>query len=166
VTRQADGIGQTLVVGAVIIDASGRAYVQKRSSTQREFPDSWDAPCGHVEPGETMEDALAREIHEETGWTLRRIVAPVGEWTWEVEGRRHREVDFLVEVDGDLGSPRLEGDTHVEFRWVGPEDLTGLLDDGVPGNDLTYQALTKAFALAGRLRREQRAYGLPLRRSC
>jgi 8-oxo-dGTP pyrophosphatase MutT (NUDIX family) len=140
-----------LVVGAVVIDPSGRAFVQKRSDTERIFPGSWDCINGHVEPGETMEEALAREIHEETGWTLRRIVAQVGEWTWEAGGEPHREVDFLVEVDGDLGTPQLERQTHTECRWVGGEDLADLLDDGDPGNHLTHQALTEAFALARRL---------------
>jgi 8-oxo-dGTP diphosphatase len=140
-----------LVVGAIVIDPSGRAFVQKRSGMERIFPGCWECVGGHVEPGETMEEALAREIHEETGWTLRRIVARVGEWRWQAGGEPHREVDFLVEVDGDLAAPQLEPHTHTEYRWVGDEDLAELLDDGDRGNQLTHQALTEAFALARRL---------------
>jgi 8-oxo-dGTP diphosphatase len=142
-----------LVVGAVVIDQTGRAFVQKRSDTERIFPGSWDCINGHVEPGETLAQALVREVREETGWAVRRIIERVGEWTWEAGGEPHREVDFLVEVEGDLGTPQLERDTHTEHRWVAEEDLTELLDDGDPGNRLTHQALTEAFALTRRLRR-------------
>jgi 8-oxo-dGTP diphosphatase len=142
---------ERLVVGAVVIDPAGRAFVQKRSDTQRIFPSCWECVGGHVEPGETMQAALAREVHEETGWTLRRIVARVGEWTWEAAGEPHREVDFLIEVEGDLAAPQLERQTHTEFRWVGDVDLAELLDDGDRGNHLTLQALTQAFAMARRL---------------
>jgi 8-oxo-dGTP diphosphatase len=145
-----------LVVGAVVIDQTGRAFVQRRSDTEGIFPGSWDCINGHVEPGETMEEALAREVHEETGWTLRRIIERVGEWTWEAGGEPHREIDFLIEVNGDLGVPELERETHTEYRWVAEEDLAELLDDGDPGDHLTHQALTEAFALARRLWKQGR----------
>jgi 8-oxo-dGTP pyrophosphatase MutT (NUDIX family) len=77
-----------------------------------------------VEPGEGLLDALAREIEEETGWTLvgTPTLVQVADW----EGRR--EFDFLVDVEGDLSRPRLEVPQHVEFRWLGPSDLD-LLDE-------------------------------------
>ena len=33
----------------------------------RKFPNAWVMPGGHVELGESLEEALIREIHEETG---------------------------------------------------------------------------------------------------
>jgi 8-oxo-dGTP pyrophosphatase MutT (NUDIX family) len=145
------GEGKRLVVGAVVIDPGGRAFVQKRSSTRRVFPDCWDIVGGHVEPGEVVEDALAREIYEETGWTLRRVVARLGQWTWEAEGEARQEIDFLVEVGGDLAAPRLEREKHTEFRWIDAEELPVVLEERAPGNELVYQILVKAFALARRL---------------
>jgi 8-oxo-dGTP pyrophosphatase MutT (NUDIX family) len=43
------------------------------------LPGTWDVAGGHVEPGETPQQALAREIEEETGWRLRRIEAQVAD---------------------------------------------------------------------------------------
>lgn len=144
----AEGRSARLVVGAVVIDSSGRTFIQKRSSTRRVFPDCWDIVGGHVKPGETLEEALAREINEETGWTLQRIVAQVGEWTWEAGGEPCHEVDFLVEVDGDLDAPRLERAKHTEFKWIDAEELPSVLENRAAGGELVYRILAKAFALA------------------
>lgn len=38
-----------------------------RSPQRRWYPDVWDLPGGHVEPGEGPRTALVRELHEELG---------------------------------------------------------------------------------------------------
>jgi 8-oxo-dGTP pyrophosphatase MutT (NUDIX family) len=69
-------------VGALIRDDQQRVYVQRRTAERRLLPGIWDIVGGHVEAGETPEQALAREVEEETGWNrtdgdrrLRDIVA-------------------------------------------------------------------------------------------
>lgn len=110
-------------VGALIRDSRGRVFVQHRSATRRLLPGTWDIVGGHLEPGETPEQALAREIHEETGWTLRGIVDQVADWEWEMDGVVRREIDYLVTVDGDLATPRLEAGKHDAFAWIGPDQV-------------------------------------------
>lgn len=110
-------------VGALVRDRRNRVYAQRRTPTRRVLPGEWDIVGGHVEAGETAEEALARELHEETGWTLRRIEARVADWEWEYGGVVRREFDYLVEVDGDLGSPRLEEGKHDVYAWVGRGDV-------------------------------------------
>ncbi|PRX99086.1 GNAT family N-acetyltransferase [Allonocardiopsis opalescens] len=110
-------------VGAFIRDAANRVYVHHRTATRRLLPDTWDIVGGHLEPGETPEQALAREIEEETGWRLRRVEAVVADWEWCLDGVVRRELDYLVEVDGDLTAPRLEEGRHDAGAWVGPGDL-------------------------------------------
>jgi RimJ/RimL family protein N-acetyltransferase len=112
-----------LVVGAIIRNDRNRVYVHRRSASRALLPGTWDIVGGHVEPGETREQALAREIEEETGWRLRRIEAVVREWEWTVDGVTRHETDYLVEVDGDLASPRLEEGKHDANSWVGPDTL-------------------------------------------
>jgi 8-oxo-dGTP pyrophosphatase MutT (NUDIX family) len=87
------------------------------------LPGIWDIVGGHLEVGETLEEALAREIQEETGWVLRRIGVQLADWEWEYDGVVRREVDYLVEVDGDLMTPRLEDGKHDRYAWVGRDNL-------------------------------------------
>ena len=63
-------------VGALIRNDRGYVFAQRRLSTRRVFPGAWDIVGGHIEPGETLEEALAREIEEETGWELYCMGAP------------------------------------------------------------------------------------------
>ena len=79
--------GTLEVVGALIKDNRNRVYVHRRAVDRRLFPGIWDIVGGHVEPGESAQEALAREIGEETGWRLRRIEGVVAHLGM---GRRQR----------------------------------------------------------------------------
>ncbi len=52
--------GMTLGVRALVIDAHGRVFLIKHS-----YVEGWHLPGGGVEPGETIHDALVRELKEE-----------------------------------------------------------------------------------------------------
>jgi 8-oxo-dGTP pyrophosphatase MutT (NUDIX family) len=79
----------------------------------------WSIPKGHIEPGESPEDAAVREIAEETG-ILGEVLAPLGSIAfWFVEnGRRiHKTVHhFLLRpVGGALSTADHE---VAEVAWV------------------------------------------------
>ncbi|MFE1103999.1 NUDIX hydrolase [Nocardiopsis alba] len=124
--RVAEGIefpstddGERRVVAAVIIDGRGRAFAQRRSGTRKIFPHCWDIVGGHVEEGESMLEALTREITEETGWHLTEVLQELYRIDWDPgDGVTRREVDYLVRVEGDLERPTLEAGKHTEFMWV------------------------------------------------
>ncbi|KIH97731.1 NUDIX hydrolase [Streptomonospora alba] len=139
--------GARWVAGAVITDGRGHVFVQRRSPDRRLFPGCWDLVGGHVEPGESMPEALAREIAEETGWRLTAILAELDHLVWTPDdGVRRHESDYLVRVAGDLSAPRLEPGKHTEFRWIGEQELDLLQDSRNPGD--TFVAETAALGLA------------------
>jgi ADP-ribose pyrophosphatase YjhB (NUDIX family) len=79
----------------------------------------WSLPKGHVEPGETAEDAAVREVAEETGIT-GRVVAALGtiDFWFVAEGRRiHKTVHhyLLLATDGELSAEDIEVE---EVAWV------------------------------------------------
>ena len=58
------------VVHLHIINNDGELYLQKRSTNKDIQPGKWDtAVGGHIDYGETIEEALAREVREELGIT-------------------------------------------------------------------------------------------------
>jgi 8-oxo-dGTP diphosphatase len=121
--------------GALIVDDDGRIFIQRRSPDRRLFPNSWDIVGGHVEPGETLEETLHREVQEETGWTISVVLHTVGEYAYTGnDGVARVETDFLVRVDGDLSRPRLEAGKHTEPRWLTETEI-GVLDEDRDVND-------------------------------
>ncbi|MGW6281972.1 GNAT family N-acetyltransferase [Kribbella sp. NPDC055071] len=121
-------------VGALIRDEQHRVYLQRRTPERRLLPGIWDIVGGHLEPGETPEQALVREVEEETGWKVRDIVWTVADWEWEYEGRVRRELDYLITVDGDLSRPLLEIGKHDASAWAGPDDLELLMVNRTDGD--------------------------------
>ena len=71
--QQRVGMPLHLVVAAALIDADRRVLVAQRSDGR------WEFPGGKVEPGETPEAALVRELAEELGIeTATTCVTPAG----------------------------------------------------------------------------------------
>ena len=84
----------------------------------------WSLPKGHVELGETTEQAAVREVCEETGIS-GRITARLGsvEYTFTAQGRRiHKRVHhFLMEaVAGELSDADIE---VTEVAWVPMDEI-------------------------------------------
>lgn len=101
-------IGQELILypaaGAVIPDAQGRILLQAKT-----FEPGWFLPGGAIEPGEHPEEALVREVAEETGLVVRplRVVLMVGGKDYRY---RYPNGD-LVEIVGPLYECSIVGET-------------------------------------------------------
>jgi len=116
-----DEIPRREVVAAVIVQR-GAVLVAQRDAKSR-FPGLWEFPGGKVEPGETREAALRREIREELGVDVSiRWEAPVQTVSWDYELARV----LLIALRADIiaGTPRPLD--HAAIRWVATEDLTDL----------------------------------------
>jgi mutator protein MutT len=105
------------VVAAVIVDARGRILLNRRTGNS-DMAGLWEFPGGKREPGETSEQALARELHEELG-----IEAEVGEWVMEVpqlypDKRLRLEVRMVRQWKGTA-----RGREGQAITWVTPDKL-------------------------------------------
>lgn len=133
--------------GGVVLNAGGLAFVQYRSADRRRFPNTWDVVSGHLEPGETTLEALAREVAEETGWQLSRVTHNLGRYRWPTDDGEESGDFFLIEVDGDLSRPVLELPKHPYSAWFGPADLDRLTENCLPGDTLIRDVVTAALSV-------------------
>lgn len=142
--------GRDTIVGAVIRDERGRVLVLRRAWESTWFPGCWEIVGGHVDSGEDLRRALAREVAEETGFTLVGTPALLRVTDWQIttaeETHRRREFDFLVEVEETLRTPRLAPLEHVEFRWIGPHELDLLRENRAEDDDFIQRLVASVFA--------------------
>ena len=104
------------VVGAMI-ERDGRYLITQRSP-RATLPLLWEFPGGRVEPGESDEEALARELGEEMGVTVE-----VGERVIHVEhAYESYDIDFCVYRCALVAGPLRHLLVH-DHRWVRPEEL-------------------------------------------
>ena len=141
--------GRECVAGGLIINNEKKIFVQKRSHDRKLFPGCWDIAGGHVDPGETIYDALEREINEETGWRLNKIINLIYQFDWETSHNneiiKKREFDFLVTVEGDLRNPVIEENKFSEYRWVGDNDIEILKENRPAGDYAIYEMVKKSL---------------------
>ena len=58
---------------ALIVEEDGRLLVERRKLTKETDPGKVAIPGGHVEGGESLEEACRRELHEELGPDVRGL---------------------------------------------------------------------------------------------
>lgn len=105
------------VVAAVIVDPAGRLFAARRGPGMR-HPGCWELPGGKIEPGESPQAALRREIHEElAAWiTVHEHLAT----------NRHVYTDRTVVLAAyrcTVQSGVLTPSEHDAVQWLSLDDL-------------------------------------------
>ena len=104
-------------VTAAVIERGGEVLVCKRKAGGP-FGGRWEFPGGKVEPGETPEAALAREIREELGLEIA-VGEPVGDFPFPESAPAFILSAYRASLLG--GEVRLSD--HDEARWARPAEL-------------------------------------------
>lgn len=106
-------------VAAAVIERNGKILIGQRPAG-KPHPLEWEFPGGKVEPGETPETALARELKEEL-----QIKAKIGRelkrYMFAYEGKPPIELIFL-EVNGFAGEPMNQA--FADIRWVTRDEMS------------------------------------------
>ncbi len=112
-------------MGALIYDGP-RVLLVKRG--KEPLKDYWSLPGGAVEAGETLEEALRREVLEETGLIVKIIrLGDIFERIMpDLAGRieyHYVLMDYVCEIAGGELQP---GSDSADVRWFSPEEWKGV----------------------------------------
>lgn len=113
-------------VGAVAVSDDRILLIRRGNGPGKGF---WSVPGGRVERGETLQEAVVRELAEETG--LMGVCEALIGWTENIaEGYHYVILDFGVTIL-DTADP-VGGDDAVEAKWIPLWDVAELhLVDGL-----------------------------------
>jgi len=121
----ADG-GEVWAAGGVVVRWKRRR--PQVALVHRPRRDDWTFPKGHLEAGESPEQAALREVEEETALRCRSL-GPVGRSRYVDHRGRPKVVDYwLMEVEAGSFAPNDEVDALV---WVDLADAADALTYGV-----------------------------------
>ncbi|MGH6651070.1 MAG: (deoxy)nucleoside triphosphate pyrophosphohydrolase [Sphingopyxis sp.] len=111
-----------IVVAAAMVDRDGRVLVQQRPPGTA-MAGLWEFPGGKIEPGETPEAALIRELAEELGIEVDHACLAPACFASEPLGDRHLLL-LVYALRKWKGVPEARHATAL--RWVRPVELYGL----------------------------------------
>lgn len=131
---------ETRIVVTGILKDKDLFLVVRRSKEDDLYPGCWEFPGGHIEFGETIIDALKRELKEEIGFSDfdNPIITNYTDEVKEKSGKtiHNIELDFIIEANKENINITLSKE-HTEYAWVPKE--SELLDDYIKAKLLNLQ---------------------------
>ncbi|MBI4091637.1 MAG: NUDIX hydrolase [Candidatus Levybacteria bacterium] len=114
---------KTKVVVIAIVESNGKILMGQKKKNVGPYPNAWRLPGGGVEEGETLEEAITREVKEETGLkvvSLERIG-----FDEDNEPDNHGEMThyvFLAYRAKTTGEPKISEELVI-LKWIGKSEL-------------------------------------------
>jgi 8-oxo-dGTP diphosphatase len=109
-------------IGVIIVDRTGKILVGKREGSHANY---YSIPGGHLELGETFEEAAVKEVKEETSLTITdpKVICVTNNIdTFNKEGKHYISVSLVVH--NFMGNPKaMEPEKCREWFWVNPKEL-------------------------------------------
>ena len=115
-----------LTMRGIIKNDDGEILILKRHPKSRTDPDTWELPGGKVENGEFFDDALLREIKEETN-----LDCQVGDLAIAIQHDYpfKRTVQMIMYLDDVKGEVKIS-DEHTDARYASIDEIKTLTLSG------------------------------------
>ena len=116
------------IIGVVKLNSSGDErndddyiLLLKRNAQRRTSPNKWQTPSGFINEGESAEEAILREVKEETALdgTIKKsgsVFEVIDQWArWII-------IPFLILVKSD--KVVIDTKEHSEFKWIKVDEIS------------------------------------------
>lgn len=111
-----------LSVKLLLLDEQGRGLFLKRSRLAKAHAGKWELPGGKIEPGELFDEALIREVEEETG-LQSRLIGVAGSAESDLPARK---IIYLI-MEGRISGGTLSlSCEHEDAAWLAPPEALQL----------------------------------------
>jgi len=123
-----ENLNNIRVINAFLINEKGQIWIPRRSRDKRIFPSCLDMSVGgHVESGETYEEAFARETKEEINIDVSSV--------------EYKELGAVTPKEGVFAfmkvyeikyneAPDYNKDDFVEYFWLTPKEVLEKIESG------------------------------------
>lgn len=143
----AEGLNNFRVVNVFIINSQGKIWIPRRAANKRIFPLGLDMSMGgHVESGESYEQAFKRESEEELN--LKTETTPyslLGHLTPSKDGVS--AFMNVYEIKSDR-VPDFNKKDFIEYYWLTPKELLNKLTMGEKSKDDLPKLIRKFYSTA------------------
>lgn len=114
-----------------VVKKDNKILILRRHPKSRNNPHKWELPGGKVDPGEFFDDALIRELKEETNLDVN-IVSLFEAVEDRFTSRRTHQfintVQLMMNLEIISGEVQIS-DEHDDFKWATIEELKDLYDN-------------------------------------
>ena len=132
-----DGVTH-FATGIAVFNEDGRLLVVRRIAQDEFLGGQWELPGGGVDPGESIEKGAIRELREETGLEVQKILGTFEGFDYSTPRKaKVRQINFKVTA---TGSVRLEPTEHDDCQWITSAEIPSLTT-----NDVMTACLYNAF---------------------
>ena len=119
IRSQAQEDGITHLSTGIAVTRDGKILAVRRAANDF-LGGTYELPGGGVDAGETLPESVARELAEETGLRLKRIISTFEGFEYTTPKKpKVRQLNFLVEADGEV----VLSDEHDAAEWVDGNSL-------------------------------------------
>lgn len=117
---------KTRLIVAAVIKNVDKILLGQKPKSKGPYPDTWHIPGGGINiENENCEDAILREIKEETGLKVKNLQRIA--WDTDVEPDKNGDVTYYIFLQfvSDLAGGKLRaGDDMKHFEWVNIKNIS------------------------------------------